>query len=528
MGRSRTSSIPVMHDADGAASLDDAIEFAENLLTVLDEGSKTTTYKYLTLLALIDCAVGYAGPDGLAPTSITTRQLAERALELTWPQASEFVRGSGGRVLRQTASGQQAEIITRIMEVRSKLSVGQAATIAEARRIEPELVDRLVQEIEWKLVEMPLPRLQRVGQSDLEFIYSISWDDKISQGSFHSADFDNRIFLTQSAGSNLIRLTGLLRPLIQRQWAAMVARLNQDIVEDSQLEVFLFGASRVDLSPIRDPLRDLQSNRCFYCEMPIRSTDAEVDHFVPWSRYPNNEIGNFVVADKRCNGSKRDFLAAAEHVERWCARTFASQDALELSSIAADARWEDDREKSLGIARGIYLHLPREAQLWEAAEGRKRSFVAADISVLRRVLAVSNECEPVPFEVYEPGVYLHGTKSNLAVGDLLVPGRESNFEDGRPMNYVYFTATLDAATWGAELASGDGRGRIYIVEPTGDFEDDPNVTNKRFSGNPTRSFRTREPLRVVGEIVEWIGHSPERLQEMHDAIKRVGPGQIED
>ena len=85
--------------------------------------------------------------------------------------------------------------------------------------------------------------------------------------------------------------------------------------------------------------------------------------------------------------------------------------------------------------------------------------------------------QPVPFEVYEAGVYLHGTKAELAVGDLLAPGRESNFETGRVMNYVYFSATLDAAVWGAELASGEGRGRIYIVEPTGAFEDDPNVTD---------------------------------------------------
>src|SRR4051794_6558506 len=126
--------------------------------------------------------------------------------------------------------------------------------------------------------------------------------------------------------------------------------------------------------------------------------------------------------------------------------------------------------------------------------------------------------EPVPFEVYEPGVYLHGTKADLAVGEMLVPGRESNFEDGRMMNYIYFTATLDAAVLGAELAAGQGRGRIYIVEPTGGLEDDPNVTDKRFPGNPTQSFRSREPLRVVAELVEWVGHSPEKLQAMRDGI----------
>jgi rifampin ADP-ribosylating transferase len=139
--------------------------------------------------------------------------------------------------------------------------------------------------------------------------------------------------------------------------------------------------------------------------------------------------------------------------------------------------------------------------------------------------------EPVPFEVYKVGVYLHGTKADLAVGDLLVAGRESNFEADRVMNYVYFSATLDAAVWGAELASGEGRGRIYIVEPTGEFEDDPNLTDKKFPGNPTQSFRSREPLRVVSELVDWVGHSPEKFEAMRaslDALQRNGTPQIED
>ncbi len=139
--------------------------------------------------------------------------------------------------------------------------------------------------------------------------------------------------------------------------------------------------------------------------------------------------------------------------------------------------------------------------------------------------------EPVPFEVYRAGVYLHGTKADLAVGEMLVPGRESNFEAGRMMNYVYFTATLDAAVWGAELATGDGRGRIYIVDPSGGFEDDPNLTNKRFPGNPTQSFRSGQPLRIVGELVDWVGHSPEKVQAMRDRLdapRRQGAAQIED
>ena len=163
---------------------------------------------------------------------------------------------------------------------------------------------------------------------------------------------------------------------------------------------------------------------------------------------------------------------------------------------------------------------------------------AVDQTGQTRAPSVGNYCrcmsattEPVPFEVYEVGVYLHGTKTDLAVGEMLTPGRESNFEEGRLMNYVYFTATLDAAVWGAELASGKGRGRVFIVEPTGGFEDDPNLTDKKFPGNPTQSFRSRESLRVVGELVDWVGHSREKLQTMRqglDALKLQGAAQIDD
>jgi rifampin ADP-ribosylating transferase len=128
---------------------------------------------------------------------------------------------------------------------------------------------------------------------------------------------------------------------------------------------------------------------------------------------------------------------------------------------------------------------------------------------------------PRPFQIYQPGVWLHGTKAELLVGDLLVPGRPSNFGAGRLANHVYVTATLDAATWGAELAVGEGRGRIYIVEPLGALSDDPNVTDKKFPGNPTRSYRTREPVKIVGEIADWIGHSPGQLAAMRQRLADV-------
>lgn len=128
---------------------------------------------------------------------------------------------------------------------------------------------------------------------------------------------------------------------------------------------------------------------------------------------------------------------------------------------------------------------------------------------------------PIPFEVHESGALLHGTKADLAVGDLIVPGRRSNFDEGRLANHVYVTATLDAATWGAELAIGEGRGRIYVVEPQGALEDDPNVADKKFAGNPTRSYRTREPVKVVAELMDWVGHSPDQLKAMRHGLAEL-------
>lgn len=138
---------------------------------------------------------------------------------------------------------------------------------------------------------------------------------------------------------------------------------------------------------------------------------------------------------------------------------------------------------------------------------------------------------PKPFEVHESGAFLHGTRADLSVGDLLVPGRRSNYERGRVSNHVYVTQTLDAAVWGAELATGEGRCRIYLVEPDGAVEDDPNVTDKRFPGNPTRSYRTRGPVRIVGEITDWVGHSSEQIQARRDGLadlERRGLAVIDD
>jgi rifampin ADP-ribosylating transferase len=130
-----------------------------------------------------------------------------------------------------------------------------------------------------------------------------------------------------------------------------------------------------------------------------------------------------------------------------------------------------------------------------------------------------------------PQQFYHGTRADLKPGDLIVPGYNSNYGKRNKAVYVYLTATLDAATWGAELARGEGPGRIYMVEPTGPIMDDPNLTDKKYPGNPTKSYRSREPLRVTGEVTDWQGHSPEALKAMKDHIERLrqlGVEAIED
>ena len=121
-------------------------------------------------------------------------------------------------------------------------------------------------------------------------------------------------------------------------------------------------------------------------------------------------------------------------------------------------------------------------------------------------------------DVLDEGPFFHGTKADLRVGDFLTAGFRSNYRSEVVMNHIYFTALPDGAGLAAELAAGEGAPRVYAVEPTGAFEDDPNVTDKKFPGNPTRSYRSREPLRIVGEVADWTRQTPEALQAWRDRL----------
>ena len=127
--------------------------------------------------------------------------------------------------------------------------------------------------------------------------------------------------------------------------------------------------------------------------------------------------------------------------------------------------------------------------------------------------------------------FFHGTKASLKTGDLIEVGYNSNYGKKKKAKYIYLTATLDASIWGAELSIGEGHERIYIVKPTGSIEDDPNLTDKKFTGNPTKSYRSLYPLKVIGEVINWLGYSPDQLQAMKNhlaELEKQGIEAIED
>ncbi len=134
-----------------------------------------------------------------------------------------------------------------------------------------------------------------------------------------------------------------------------------------------------------------------------------------------------------------------------------------------------------------------------------------------------NEAAPRPFAQ----TFFHGTKADLKTGDLIEPGRNSNYGQNNKAKYIYLTATLDAAIWGAELAAGNEPERIYLVEPTGPIEDDPNLTDKKFPGNPTLSYRSSHPFRVLGEVATWQGHTEEQVRAMKEGLARLKEQGIE-
>lgn len=372
---------------------DDAIAFGEKVLAMLDQGSFTATYKYAVLLALIDACMEHTDAHGRAPARLHPSVLANRVIELYWPQTGLYgdAHGEAPVVLRQNSGG-QAEIVSLVHRYRAAVDPTGHAPIARARAANPQGYERLVRDVTWKLVQMPLPRLQRFGKTDERFLYDLAWDERVGRRAYEAGNVDNELRLRPGVGEHLVRLAGLLRPLVQQQWAARVVQFNRSAVpslnEQGELEAFLFGAQRLDLSPVRGDLVELQNGDCFYCAGRLRRT-VDIDHFLPWARHPDNGIFNLVAAHDACNNRKRDFLAATAHVARWSERFHRTDLSRDLRSIAVRRKWAAQPDRTFSVARAVYLRLPAEARLWVAGD----EFVGPDHDVLATALTGARQAQ---------------------------------------------------------------------------------------------------------------------------------------
>ncbi len=278
--------------ATAPAHTDDA-SFIETLLTLLDHAQLTSTYKLAVLLALVDLCLEHATESGAAPSSVTTRQLAEKVLALYWPQTAPF--GETAAVLRQNAGSEKgARVLRLIEEFRVRAAGDPTAPLARARATAPVAFEALVREVEWTMILMPLPRVQVLpGGQEHRFLYDIAWSvhNPLSPSAFRRDDFDNLIRFKPGAAERLVSMAGVIRPAVQRRWAQKVARLNDALVQDARLDDFLFGAPRASLAAVRGPLVELHAGRCFYCDHRL-AREVEVDHFIAWSRHPENAVEN--------------------------------------------------------------------------------------------------------------------------------------------------------------------------------------------------------------------------------------------
>ena len=341
----------------------DAIALAERVLAILDEGRFSTTYKFALFTAFLDLCMEKTSTKGVVPSVLTTYELASKVVESYWDHSLPY--GQHG-VLRQGGNkGGQAEILRRICEAREVRAGARSDTIFRARLQDPIGFESLVRFVEWKLIEMPIPRLQVLGRIEDRFLYQYNWTQSVSRAEVVSyqrggeSDFDNRLLLRPGVAENLVRLAGLLRPLFRRHWAMMVASSND--LHEAELEEFLFGAERIPLDAVRAPLLDLQDGFCFYCDRRIVGR-ADVDHFIPWARFRDDGLDNLVAAHPRCNNDKRDALAAAAHVERWTSRM--RNRGADLEEASRQVQWFRNPNRSASVASALYLRLPSGAALW--------------------------------------------------------------------------------------------------------------------------------------------------------------------
>jgi hypothetical protein len=333
-------------------SPEDQVRFIANIERILSEGSFVATYKYALLVALVELAIE-RGDDSSRNLVLPIHDIADKFAEMYWRQAAPYDAhgGSGPGIVLHQNKGKQAGAITRLSQFRDELK-GSRSTLAEARRTAHW--QRLVGRMRTLLKTMPLGKLQRVGHNDVCFLY-----EKPGPKADH-------ITLLPGVACHLRERAPLIRRLAQTEWLRFVLSLEQNqpvLGRAVGLSEFLFGTNRAALSlKVSSPLRELQHGRCFYCQRSLPSK-ADVDHFIPWSRYPRDLAHNLVLAHGACNSRKSDLLGGEPYLARWV--EFVSDHDSDLLKVGTEAGLLVDRAASVAVAEWSYGHAERvQAEVW--------------------------------------------------------------------------------------------------------------------------------------------------------------------
>lgn len=322
------------------------VQFLRNIQRLLAEGSFVASYKFALVHALADLAV-LKGNDSGAPLDLETRDIAAKFVELYWRQARPFQVGGEvtGLILRQN-TGKQAAIISRIVDAQRECG----GSLFRLKQAASDRWSALVTEVDQVVRTMPLWKLQTVGEERLEFLY-----ENLNRG--------NRITLKPGVAYCLRTFYELLRDLIEGAWVRFVQKVNAESLGNlSDLGTFLFGQARTNLDAYRPILLEVQGGACLYCRRTL-ARQGQVDHFIPWSRYPADLGHNFVLAHDRCNNAKSDHLAAEDHLAAWLERNREHQ--AELEARLLEASLPCDPMATVQIARWVYEQTEKASgQVW--------------------------------------------------------------------------------------------------------------------------------------------------------------------
>lgn len=339
----------------------DVLALGVRLANLLETGRRGSTYKIAVLTALLQHCIEYADQSHLradveGPLHVSILKLADRCIELYWPQVRPFRQEFR---LRQVKGG-EGRLIPAVTQLREATELRGVRGAHASRGAYPDLYRRTQRVVAHQLAAMPLTHLQRApGESRAyPFLFDDSWlHKKITLAELDAHSW--QIELLPGIALALAQLSSLLVPVLEMLWLSEVRRLNADLfAATDDLADHLFGARRIDLNAVRAPLLELQRGRCFYCDTRVLPGQGHVDHVLPWSRTTLDALGNLVVADPTCNAAKSDLIPVSRHVRRALDRV------PDLDQVAKTLYWPVENERVRRVAGGLLAFAPNGLRLW--------------------------------------------------------------------------------------------------------------------------------------------------------------------